>query len=111
MSAWIRKELGPDVPIHLSRFHPTYLMKKLPPTPVDTLERLKKTAETEGLQYVYIGNVPGHPGESTLCPECRARLIHRTGYNVRLEALDGNTCRQCGLKIPGVWESQSKTTT
>ncbi len=110
LSAWIRKELGPDVPIHFSRFHPTYLMKKLPPTPVDTLERLKKIAHTEGLRYVYIGNVPGHSGESTFCPECGARLIHRTGYNVRVEALHGDTCKQCGLKIPGVWGNRKKTT-
>ncbi|MGW8320111.1 MAG: AmmeMemoRadiSam system radical SAM enzyme, partial [Thermodesulfobacteriota bacterium] len=99
LSAWIRKELGPDVPIHLTRFHPTYLMKKLPPTPVDTLERLKKIAQTEGLHYVYIGNVPGHSGKSTLCPECGALLVHRTGYNVRVEALRGDTCEKCGLKI------------
>ena len=109
LSAWIRKELGPDVPIHFSRFHPTYLMKKLPPTPVDTLERLKKIAQTEGLRYVYIGNVPGHSGESTFCPKCGARLIHRTGYNVRVEALHGDTCKQCGLKIPGVWGNRKKT--
>jgi len=110
LSAWIRKELGPDVPIHLTRFHPTYLMKKLPPTPVDTLERLKKIAQTEGLHYVYIGNVPGHSGESTLCPECGALLVHRTGYNVRVEALRGDTCGKCGLKIPGVWGSREKAT-
>jgi pyruvate formate lyase activating enzyme len=103
LSAWVAKQLGPDVPIHFTRFQPTYLLKNLPPTPVDTLERLKGIAEAEGLRYVYIGNVPGHAGESTLCPECRARLVHRTGYNVRMEALHGGACGKCGLKIPGVW--------
>jgi pyruvate formate lyase activating enzyme len=111
LCTWIRKALGPDVPIHFSRFHPTYLMKNLPPTPVDTLEKLKKIARSEGLRYVYIGNVPGHPGESTICPECSARLIHRTGYNVRVEALRGGLCNQCGRKIPGVWDNDGKSAT
>ncbi len=111
LCTWVRKELGPDVPIHFSRFHPTYLMKNLPPTPVDTLERLWKIARSEGIRYPYIGNVPGHPGESTLCPECGVRLIHRTGYNVRVEALRRGTCKDCGLKIPGVWDTQDKSQT
>lgn len=111
LSAWIRNDLGPDVPIHFSRFHPTYLMKNLPPTPVDTLERLQGIARSEGLRYVYIGNVPGHPGESTYCPECGVRLIHRTGYNVRVESLSANKCGKCGHAIPGVWESGNKTGT
>jgi pyruvate formate lyase activating enzyme len=108
LSKWIRKELGPDVPIHFSRFYPTYLMKNLPPTPVDTLEKLWRIARSEGLRFVYIGNVPGHPGESTYCPECRIRLIHRTGYNVRVEALRSGKCEKCGQTIPGVWENQGK---
>jgi pyruvate formate lyase activating enzyme len=111
LSAWIRNELGPDVPIHFSRFYPTYLMKNLPPTPVDTLERLRGIARSEGLRFVYIGNVPGHAAESTYCPECRVRLIHRTGYNVRVETLAGDRCRKCGLLIPGVWDSPRKTGT
>jgi pyruvate formate lyase activating enzyme len=106
LSKWIRKELGPDVPIHFSRFYPTYLMKNLPPTPVDTLDRLRGIALSEGLRFVYVGNVPGHVGESTYCPECGARLIHRTGYNIRLESLSGGTCGKCGLAIPGVWEGE-----
>ena len=103
LCAWIQKELGPDVPIHFTRFQPTYLMKNLPPTPVDTLERLTEIARTQGLRYVYIGNVPGHSDENTFCPACGARLIHRTGYNVRVEALRGGACGKCGQKIPGVW--------
>ena len=110
LSSWIRKELGRDVPLHFSRFHPTYLMKNLPPTPVHTLERSKEIAGAEGLRYVYIGNVPGHPGENTICPKCGARLIHRTGYNVRIEALREGKCSKCGLTIPGVWAGRSKTT-
>ncbi len=111
MCAWIRKELGPDVPVHFTRFHPTYLMKNLPPTPVGTLEGLKEIARTQGLHYVYIGNVPGHSGENTLCHACGALLIHRTGYNVRVEALRGDRCAKCGQKIPGVWGTENKTGT
>ena len=95
------------MPLHFSRFHPTYLMKNLPPTPVHTLERSKEIAQTEGLRYVYIGNVPGHPGENTMCPNCGARLIHRTGYNIQIEALRGGKCGKCGLAIPGVWGSRA----
>jgi pyruvate formate lyase activating enzyme len=111
LSEWVLKELGPDVPIHFSRFHPTYLMKNLPPTPVDTLETLQGISRSAGLRYVYIGNVPGHRGESTYCPKCGFRLIHRTGYNVQMEALAGDRCRQCGLLIPGVWGSRNRTGT
>ncbi len=100
---WILRELGPDVPIHFSRFHPTYLMKNLPPTPVRTLETLHKTALQEGLRYVYIGNVPGHAAGNTYCPECRKRVIHRTGYNIRIEAMDAGKCAHCTHPIPGRW--------
>jgi len=71
LARWIKAELGRDVPLHFSRFHPDYLLKNLPPTPVSTLERAKAICDAEGLQYVYIGNVPGHPAESTYCPKCR----------------------------------------
>ncbi|MFC2089118.1 AmmeMemoRadiSam system radical SAM enzyme, partial [Calditrichota bacterium] len=67
---WINTDLGKDVPIHFTRFHPQYLMKNLPATPVRTLERAKEIADAEGLHYVYIGNVPGHSAESTYCPSC-----------------------------------------
>jgi len=104
LCTWIREELGPEVPIHFARFHPIYLMKNLPPTPVDTLERIHRTARERGLLFPYLGNVPGHPAESTYCPQCKTRLIHRTGYNVRVESLRNGACIQCGRAIPGVWE-------
>jgi len=100
---WLLTELGPDVPIHFSRFKPIYLMKNLPPTPVETLERTREIALSEGLHFVYVGNVPGHPGESTYCPGCGHRLVHRTGYNVRVEALQDGHCTHCRRAIPGVW--------
>ena len=100
---WLRKELGPDVPIHFSRFFPTYLLKNLPPTPVDTLETLQKIAVSEGIHYAYVGNVPGHPMESTYCHRCKIRLIRRSGYNVKIEGLKEGKCSKCGTEIPGIW--------
>ena len=100
---WIRSELGPDVPVHFTRFHPDYLLKNLPPTPVATLERAKAIAVAEGLRFPYIGNVPGHPGENTHCPSCGRILIERTGFFIRKNELDGGKCRRCGEPIPGVW--------
>jgi len=104
---WIYQELGPEVPIHFSRFYPTYLMKNLPPTPVSTLTKLHKIARSQGLRYVYIGNVPGHRAESTYCPDCHHRLIHRKGYNVTIEALEKEKCRHCGTVVPGVWKKNT----
>jgi len=100
---WIHEELGSEVPIHFTRFSPTYLMRNLPPTPVDTLERLCDTARAEGLGYAYVGNVPGHSAQSTYCPGCGARIIHRTGYNTHVDALVKGQCGQCGRSIPGLW--------
>jgi len=65
LSRWLYDNLGPDVPIHFLRFHPDYKMMNLPQTPVKTLEEHCKIARTEGLRYVYVGNVPGHPWELT----------------------------------------------
>jgi pyruvate formate lyase activating enzyme len=87
MCLWIREELGSDTPIHFSRFYPMYKLKNLPPTPVGTLEKAKGVAHSVGLEYVYIGNVPGHEGENTHCPECKSVDIACLGYGVRLKSL------------------------
>jgi pyruvate formate lyase activating enzyme len=100
---WMKTELGNDVPVHFTRFYPKYLLKNLPPTPVPTLERAKAVAEAEGLQYVYIGNVPGHPGENTYCPKCRKLLIERAGFTIAQAHLKKGKCEGCGQAIPGVW--------
>ena len=105
MCQWIRKELGPEVPIHFTRFFPIYLLKNLPPTPVDTLERIHGVAKAEGLLFPYVGNVPGHPAESTYCPGCNTKLVHRSGFNVRIEALQSGKCSHCGKVIAGVWDA------
>ena len=103
LARWIKTNLGPDVPIHFTRFQPLYLLKNLPPTPVETLERGKKIADAEGLHYVYIGNVPGHPGENTYCPKCHKLLIERTGFTVTQNHIHKGKCEYCQQAIPGVW--------
>jgi pyruvate formate lyase activating enzyme len=100
---WVRSELGPDTPIHFSRFYPLYKLRNLPPTPVLTLEKAREVALSSGLRYVYVGNVPGHEGESTFCPKCRKKVIQRTGYMVGEMHLNQGNCAFCGLTIPGIW--------
>jgi pyruvate formate lyase activating enzyme len=103
MCKWIMRELGPDVPLHFSRFYPIYKMKRLPQTPVSTLERARNIARDAGLNYVYIGNVPGHEGENTYCPSCNEVVIRRTGYSILETRLSDGKCQHCGNTIPGVW--------
>lgn len=103
MCRWIRKEVGPDVPLHFSRFFPMYLIKNLPPTPVSTLEKARDVAVEEGLLYVYIGNVPEHKAESTYCPRCKNLIIQRVGFDVKKIELENGKCRFCQTPIPGIW--------
>jgi pyruvate formate lyase activating enzyme len=100
---WIRRELGADTPIHFSRFYPLYKLKNLPPTPVSTLDKAREAALSAGLEYVYVGNIPGHAGESTSCPKCKKMIIQRTGYMVGEINLKDGKCRYCGKPIPGIW--------
>jgi pyruvate formate lyase activating enzyme len=104
MSRWIKNYLGPDVPLHLTRFHNSYKMTNLYPTPVATLEKLRSAAIKEGLNYVYTGNLPGHQGENTYCPKCGKPVIERYGFYVRSMSIEGGKCNQCGQPIAGVWE-------
>jgi pyruvate formate lyase activating enzyme len=103
MCRWIEKNLGGDVPIHFSRFHPTYKLKNLPVTPVATLEMARQAAIKSGLPYAYIGNVPGHPGEHTYCPGCGRIAIRRIGYHVIKISLQDGKCKSCNREIPGIW--------
>jgi len=103
MMTWVRSNLGADVPIHLSRFHPQYKMKTLPPTPVSTLVTAREVAQTAGLKYVYIGNVPGHDGESTYCPKCKKPAVKRRGYTILENNITNGKCKSCGCDIEGVW--------
>ncbi|MEK7287144.1 MAG: AmmeMemoRadiSam system radical SAM enzyme [Elusimicrobiota bacterium] len=104
MCRWVKENLGRDVPLFFSRFHPDYRLENLPATPVETLDKARQTALAEGLHYVYIGNTPGHPGENTYCPTCGNVLIRRYGYAV-LENKIGSSglCPYDGTRIPGIW--------
>jgi pyruvate formate lyase activating enzyme len=104
MCRWIRDNLGASVPLHFSRFHPEYKLTGVPPTPVETLELARKIAREEGLEYVYIGNVPGHEANSTYCPACGALVVRRIGYSVEPAGLANGLCARCGAVIEGVWK-------
>jgi len=101
---WIKANLGKDVPIHFTRFHPQYILKNLPPTPLGTLERAKEIADAEGLNFVYIGNVPGHQAENTYCPKCKKLIIDRIGFTIRKNNMNKSRCGFCDNNIPGMWE-------
>lgn len=103
MCRWLAREVGPDIPLHFTRFHPMYLIKNLPPTPISTLESLRDIALEEGIHYVYMGNVPGHEGENTYCPRCRSVVIQRYGMQVKSISLSKGECRTCHNPIPGIW--------
>jgi pyruvate formate lyase activating enzyme len=103
MARWIVKTMGPDVPLHFSRFHPMYRVNNLPSTPIGTLDRARKVSMDAGLNYVYVGNVPMHEGESTWCPKCHKVVIKRVGFNVDPSGLKDGACASCGRKIAGVW--------
>ncbi|NPV04993.1 MAG: AmmeMemoRadiSam system radical SAM enzyme [Syntrophaceae bacterium] len=100
---WVMGELGPDVPLHFTRFRPDYQMPHLPPTPTATLERARAMALSRGIRYAYVGNVPGHPGNSTYCPSCRKEVIRRTQFFVEEMHVKGGRCGYCGKKIAGVF--------
>jgi pyruvate formate lyase activating enzyme len=104
MGRWIKANLGADVPMHFTRFYPTYKIKNLPRTPVETLEDIHKAVKSEGLNYVYIGNVPGHEAESTYCPKCSKPVIKRWGFEiVENNITKKGNCAACGTRIPGIW--------
>jgi pyruvate formate lyase activating enzyme len=100
---WIMTELGPDVPVHFTRFHPEYLLKNLPSTPIESLELAYEIAQKAGLNFPYIGNVYGHKGENTFCPQCKTEVISRQGFQVEKVAMENGHCVKCSREIPGVW--------
>jgi pyruvate formate lyase activating enzyme len=104
LSEWVLETLGPDVPLHFSRFHPQYQLLTLPPTPVETLETARQTAMDMGLHYVYLGNVPGHEGENTYCPHCGQLIVQRAGMAMVDMMVVGGRCGYCQTAIPGVWQ-------
>jgi pyruvate formate lyase activating enzyme len=106
IAAWIRENAGSFTPWHVTRFHPHLDLSGLPATPLATLERFCKIARDEGLKYVYIGNVPGHPLEDTYCHGCGKRVIQRSGFAVTRAGLKDGACPSCGTVIPGRFQTR-----
>ncbi len=103
MAGWILENIGPEYPLHFSRFFPLYQLRGLPPTPSETLVRARETALGAGLDYVYIGNVEVEGAGNTYCPNCKKTLIERQGYQVSELGIINGACKFCGTQIKGVW--------
>src|SRR5258705_86661 len=104
MTLWIVENLGPEVPLHFTAFHPDFKMLDKPHTPPATLTRAREIALSKGLHYVYTGNVHDKTGGSTWCPGCGKCIIERDWYVLGQWNLDGNRCKFCGYEIPGHFE-------
>ncbi len=100
---WVMGELGPDVPVHFTAFHPDYQLLNLPQTPVRTLEHARSLALSKGIHYPFVGNIPDHPGNHTYCPGCNKIVIRRNGFFVLEVNLKNGHCKYCGRAIAGVW--------
>ena len=100
------RSVSPDIPWHVTAFHPDYKMTGPPPTSVNSLLRAAEIGQEAGLNYIYAGNIPGHVGEyeHTYCPKCRTALIERYSYRIQEYRITAQgTCPNCGTEIPGVW--------
>lgn len=106
MIDWLYKNIGPDYPLHFSRFFPMYKLTHLSPTPLSTLQKARKLALDAGMHFVYIGNAPEVQEEqNTYCPKCNKLLIERKGYEVTQNNLADGYCKFCGEKIAGYWKA------
>jgi len=95
--------VDPGIPWHISRFHPTYRLTDIGPTPTGTIHQAREIGLEAGLQYVYSGNLPGDDGENTLCHACGQPLIDRFGFAVQNNRIQDGQCPHCGAAVPGVW--------
>jgi pyruvate formate lyase activating enzyme len=100
--SWVVDELGEDIPIHFSRFHPDYHLMDKPPTSIESLKKIYDTAKKLGVRYPYLGNVPHGDYENTWCPQCHALLIERNGFSPQMKKLTNGICTQCGTPIPHI---------
>jgi pyruvate formate lyase activating enzyme len=103
LSGWIQENLGPDVPLHFTAFHPEFKLQDKPPTPPETLHQARRIALEAGLHFVYEGNIVTDAG-STYCPRCTTRLVRRSWHKVEENVLRNGECPRCAQAIPGVWE-------
>ncbi|MEA3368937.1 MAG: AmmeMemoRadiSam system radical SAM enzyme [Candidatus Ratteibacteria bacterium] len=104
IAQFITKELGPEVPWHVTQFYPTYEMSHLPRTPVETLRKAREIGKNTGLHYVYCGNVPGDEGENTFCYNCGRLLIRRLSFQIAENRMIRGYCPDCGTAQEGIWE-------
>ncbi len=109
MCEWIMKNLGPDIPLHFSAFHPDFKMMDHPPTPIETLTRARQIALSKGLHYVYTGNVHDSKGQGTYCPHCKKLLIERDWYELGGYHIKDGKCEFCGTTCNGVFENKPGT--
>ena len=101
MAAWFFANLGPDVPLHFTAFHPDFKLTDVPPTPPETLRRARAIARAAGLRYVYVGNVHDAEGQTTTCARCERPLIGRDWYAITHYAVKDGACAHCGHPLPG----------
>lgn len=104
MCIWLVENGFDNSPIHFSRFHPQYKLSTLPSTPESILSKAREIAKSEGLNYVYIGNVPGINASNTYCPNCNKLIIERKGYNILNFHIEQNKCKYCDTEISGIWK-------
>ena len=98
------KGVDPEIPWHVSRFHPTFKMTDRGITPVATLQRARQIGMSEGLKYVFVGNIPGEGGENTICPRCHETVVERKGFSIITQNLEDGKCGKCGELIAGVFQ-------
>ena len=104
MCGWLIENIGPDYPLHFSRFHPAHKLTHLPPTPVNVLIEARSIARQAGLRYVYIGNVRGvQDAETTFCPGCKKPVVERQIFSIEAVRIKNGKCASCGAAIAGVW--------
>ena len=104
LAEFIVRELGPDTPWHVSRFHPSYRLMDRQPTDPTALFQARNIGRDAGLRYVYTGNIPGHGGENTQCHKCKALLIERSGFTVKQNRMKDGVCPDCFTSVSGIWD-------
>ncbi len=102
LARFIKEEIGPETPWHVSRFYPQYREQHLPPTEVSAIRKVREIGQEEGLYYVYTGNIPGDAGEKTYCPKCSHLLIDRMGYRIWKNVIQEGNCPKCGHAVEGI---------
>ncbi len=104
LTRWVKNNCGVETPVHFSRFWPMHKLQNLPPTPEQTLTRAWEIAKAEGMHFVYVGNMPSHPGNNTYCPSCQDLAIERHGYEIIRNQAPKGICKKCNHQLPGIWQ-------